>query len=82
MAKLIVLGSASAVPNKDHENTHFVLVGDNGSVLVDCVGNTLVRLEQAGIVLDDLKSIILTHCHPDHISGIPSLLMSLWLMGR
>ena len=82
MAKLIVLGSASAVPSKDHENTHFVLKGEKSSVLVDCVGNPLIRLEDAGIDLNTINDIILTHCHPDHISGIPSLLMSLWLMGR
>jgi ribonuclease Z len=82
MANLIILGSASAVPDKDHENTHFVLTGEKGSVLVDCVGNPTIRLERAGIDLDSINDIILTHCHPDHISGIPSLLMSLWLMGR
>lgn len=82
MPKLIVLGSASAVPSKDHENTHFILEGQKGSVLVDCTGSPLIRLEDAGIDLNSLNDIILTHCHPDHISGVPSLLMSLWLMGR
>jgi len=82
MVKMIVLGTANAVPDNDHENTHFVLNGDNGSVLVDCVGSTLLRLEKVGIDLDSLNDIILTHCHPDHLSGIPSLLMSLWLKGR
>jgi len=82
MAKLIVLGTSSAVPDEAHENTHFVLEGEDGSVLVDCVGTTLLRLEKVGIALDNLHHVILTHCHPDHISGIPSLLMSLWLKGR
>jgi ribonuclease Z len=82
MAELILLGTASAVPTLEHENTHFVLKGETESVLVDCVGNDVVRLEQVGLNLESLNHIILTHCHPDHISGIPSLLMSLWLMGR
>lgn len=82
MAKLIVLGTASAVPAIDHENTHFVLKGETESVLVDCVGSDIYRLEQAGVKLDTLNNIILTHCHPDHVSGIPPTLMSLWLMGR
>jgi ribonuclease Z len=82
MAKLIVLGSASAVPTAEHENTHFVLKGEGGSVLVDCTGSPLIRLERAGVAPDTLSDIILTHCHPDHISAVPSLLMSLWLMGR
>jgi ribonuclease Z len=82
MAELIVLGSASAIPNEDHENTHLALRGDQCHVLIDCVGNPLVRLKKAKIDLEKLNDIILTHCHPDHISGIPSFLMSLWLMGR
>lgn len=82
MANLIILGTSSAVPALDHENTHFVLKGDSDSVLVDCVGNTLLRLNKVGILPETLNHLILTHCHPDHISGVPSLLMSLWLMGR
>ena len=82
MAKLKILGTSSAVPHEDHLNTHFILEGENNTVLIDCIGNQTIRLERAGIVLDDLSDIILTHCHPDHISGVPSLLMSLWLMGR
>lgn len=82
MAELIILGTASAVPDKDHENTHFVLTGGQSAVLVDCVGNDIIRLQQVGIDLDSINDIILTHCHPDHISGIPSLLMSMWLLGR
>lgn len=82
MVKLIVLGSSYAVSNKDHENTHFVLKGEQGSVLIDCVGSSLIRLEQVGVDTDSLNDVILTHCHPDHISGVPTFLMSLWLLGR
>ncbi len=82
MAKLIVLGTANAVPTLDHANTHFVLSGRGSNVLVDCVGSDILRLEKVGINQENLNHIILTHCHPDHISGIPPLLMSLWLMGR
>ena len=48
MAKLIVLGSSSAVPDFEHENTHLAILGEERVVLVDCVGNPIVRLRQAG----------------------------------
>jgi hypothetical protein len=28
MPKVIILGSSNAVPSKDHENTHLVIVGE------------------------------------------------------
>lgn len=82
MAKLIILGSANAIPDEKHENTHLVLAGEKCQLLIDCVGNPLVRLRQAGLDIRDLTGMILTHFHPDHVSGVPSLLMSLWLLGR
>jgi ribonuclease Z len=82
MAKLIILGSANAVPDADHENTHMALVGNQSTLLIDCVSNPIVRLSTAGIELDDITDIVLTHFHPDHVSGTPLLLMNLWLLGR
>src|SRR5512133_247861 len=82
MPKVIILGSSNAVPSKDHENTHMVILGTERTILVDCVSNPVVRLEQAGVDFNDLTDIIITHFHPDHASGIPLLLMDMWLMGR
>lgn len=82
MTKLTILGTASAVPTSDHLNTHFAIQGTKSTILVDCIGNQTIRLEQAGIEIDQVNDIILTHCHPDHISGVPAFLMSLWLLGR
>ncbi len=82
MPKAIILGSSDAIPTKDHENTHMVIIGEERVVLVDCVGTPVLRLEQAGVNFNDLTDIIITHFHPDHVSGLPLLLMDMWLMGR
>ena len=82
MPKLIVLGTAHATPDEDHENTHLALIGEQRQVLIDCSGSPVVRLKKAGIDLNSLTDIFLTHFHPDHVAGIPSLLMSMWLLGR
>jgi ribonuclease Z len=82
MSKLIILGSSNAVSSKDSENTHMVLVGRERTVMVDCVNNPIHRLEQAGVDFNDLTDLILTHFHPDHVSGVPLLLMDMWLRGR
>ena len=82
MSKITFLGTASAVPDRNHQNTHFVVETEDGTILVDCVGNPIVRLQEAGIDPQSVTDLILTHFHPDHISGVPLLLMDLWLMGR
>lgn len=82
MAKLIVLGSSNAIPTRDHENTHLALLSQGRTVLIDCVSNPMVRLEQAGIDPLTISDVILTHFHPDHVSGVPLLLMDSWLIGR
>jgi len=82
MPKLIILGSSNSIPDVDHENTYMVLVGKNSTVLIDCANSPIIRLEQAGIDFNKLTDIILTHFHPDHVSGLPLLLMDMWLMGR
>ena len=82
MTKLIILGSSNAVSSKNNENTHMVLVGEKRIVLIDCVSNPIRRLEQAGVDFMDVTDLILTHFHPDHVSGVPLLLMDMWLRGR
>jgi ribonuclease Z len=82
MTKLIILGSSNAIATENHENTHMVLVGEKRTVLVDCVSSPLLRLERAGVDFNQVSDLILTHFHPDHVSGVPLLLMDLWLLGR
>jgi ribonuclease Z len=82
MSKLIFLGSSNAIPDLTHENSHMAVVGEVGILLIDCVGNPMVRLPQAGVDLRAITDVILTHFHPDHVSGIALLLMDLWLLGR
>jgi ribonuclease Z len=82
MPKLVFLGTSNAVPDLQHENTHLALVAEKRLLLIDCANNPIVRLSQAGLNVHDLTDLLLTHFHPDHVSGVPSLLMSCWLLGR
>jgi ribonuclease Z len=82
MARLIFLGTSNAISDEDHENTHMVLVGEKRTVLIDCPNSPFLRFQKAGVDYQRLSDLILTHFHPDHVSGVPQLLMNLWLMGR
>jgi ribonuclease Z len=82
MAKITILGSAFSIPDENHENTHMVVAGNVQTVMVDCVGSPIPRLHRAAIEFNQVTDLILTHFHPDHVSGVPTLLMDMWLLGR
>lgn len=82
MVELVVLGTASAVPTGERENTYFAVDGADFQVLVDAPGNPVTRLEQAGLDPLRITDLVLTHFHPDHVAGAPLLLMASWLLGR
>ena len=46
------------------------ILGRQQTILIDCSNNPFVRLEQAGIHYGEISDVILTHFHPDHVSGV------------
>ncbi len=82
MARIIILGAGHAVPDFEHENSHLLIEQGAHCVLVDCASNPVIQLKKAGVELEQISDFILTHFHPDHVSGAPLLLMSMWLLGR
>ena len=55
---------------------------ENGILLVDCGGDSLQRLVASGGDPNRIQALIVTHEHPDHVSGFPLLMEKLWLYGR
>jgi ribonuclease Z len=82
MARILILGTAAAVRDTTHDNTHFLLIGDHGMVLVDCGSNPLGKFQDAPVSEEYLQDVVLTHFHPDHVSGVPNMLMHMWQLGR
>jgi len=52
------------------------------TLLVDCGGDVIERVLSAGLEVDSIAGLIVTHEHPDHVSGFPLLMEKLWLAGR
>lgn len=82
MARLTVLGTAFAVSDEEHDNTHFVLAGRDRTLLIDCASNPVLRLKMADVPVEQVSDLLLTHFHPDHVSGVALFLMDMWLLGR
>ncbi len=57
-----------------------VLVRTAGTSLqFDAGRGTTLRLAEAGLELDDLAAVFVTHHHSDHLVGLPDLAMTRWL---
>ena len=67
MAKLVILGASNALSSEKSENTHMLLVGEERTVLIDCVTNPIHTLTKLEIDFNDVTDLVLTHFHPDHV---------------
>ena len=49
---------------------HLVLMDTGANGLAPNTGRLIHNLQSEGIAPEDIDTVILTHCHPDHINGI------------
>src|SRR5690625_8016640 len=82
MPTLYLLGTGAAVSDP-HRTTTMLAVSDGASTIaVDCGGDVIQRMMEAGIDVDTLDALIVTHEHPDHVSGCPLFMAKIWVVGR
>jgi len=81
-ARLIVLGSGTAVPRADRASSCYLVDDGAGRVLlVDLGPGALHRAAAAGCSLAELDGVLLTHVHPDHCADLVALQFALKLPG-
>jgi ribonuclease Z len=76
------LGTGSAYPGSERDNTSICFSNDEYHVLVDVSGNPCRKLKQLQVDLKEVDAVVFTHFHIDHIYGLPSLLWGMWLEDR
>lgn len=85
MPTLHLLGTGSAISDP-HRTTTMLAVADDASppntLVVDCGGDVLQRLQACERSIDSVEGLIVTHAHMDHTSGFPLFMEKLWLDGR
>ncbi len=74
MQRVIALGSAAAVSSGTRDNTFLAFESQKDIILLDCGGSPYHKLLKAGLNPEHLRGVILTHAHPDHLYGLPSLI--------
>jgi len=76
--KLTVIGSGTAIPQKDRSAPCFLIQDQGNNIVVDLgPGSTRGILLHAGLTVRDVDLILLSHLHPDHCSDLVPFLFAL-----
>lgn len=79
MADIYFLGTGGSIASEERDNTSLLLDSDGQLILVDCPGSVIQKIKKLGFDPRQVTTILVTHVHPDHIYGLPSLVHSLML---
>lgn len=80
--KVTILGCGSANPTGRHKPASQVLEMRDKLFMVDCGEGTQMRLARAGLQMNRIGHIFITHAHGDHCFGLPGLISTMGLLGR
>ena len=77
MPEICLLGTGGMLPLKNRFLTSLYAEYNGKAVLIDCGECTQVALAQHGLKMSHIETILITHSHADHITGLPGLLLSI-----
>lgn len=77
MLDVCLPGTGGTVPQLDRFLSCCYLRYNGVGLLIDCGEGTQLAIKKAGFSLGKIGTILLTHFHADHCSGLPGLLLSM-----
>ncbi|MFB6200731.1 MAG: MBL fold metallo-hydrolase [Halorhabdus sp.] len=77
--RLTFLGTGSAMPTGERNQTGLLIETDDRRLLVDCGSGVLNALAATDGGYTDLDAVLLTHHHLDHVADVLALLKARWL---
>ena len=82
MATVHLLGTGAAISGEGRTTTMLALTDGPSTLIIDCGGDVMARMQQACIAPASVDALFLTHEHIDHVGGFPLFYKKLWLAGR
>lgn len=79
---VLILGSGSALPTVDSNQTSQLLSLANQSFLIDCGEGTQIELRRNKVKMQQIGHVFISHLHGDHYFGLVGLLSTMHLLGR
>jgi ribonuclease BN (tRNA processing enzyme) len=80
--RLIVLGSGTPVPDPERAGPAYAITYGTRVFLFDAGAGVMRRVAAAGLPIDGMTAVFLTHLHSDHTLGLPDVIHTTWVMGR
>lgn len=80
--RLKILGSNSAAPAFNRNQTAQVLQVNNSYFLIDCGEGSQLRMSKARVKINKISHIFISHLHGDHYFGLIGLISTMHLFGR
>lgn len=74
---LIFLGTAGMVPTKERNVQSIYLDYKGDGILLDCGEGTQRQIQHAGLNAQKIKTILISHWHGDHVSGLIGLIQTI-----
>ncbi|MFA9423375.1 MAG: ribonuclease Z [Sedimentibacter sp.] len=82
MIDVTLIGTGGMIPLPDRFLASFLIEYNGKSILIDCGEGTQISLRKGKISMNKIDTILITHCHADHVSGLPGLLLTIGNNGR
>ncbi len=76
------VGCGDAFGSGGRFNTCFHVIGNDANFLIDCGATSLVALKRGHVVLNDIRTILITHFHADHFGGVPGFVLEAQLFSK
>lgn len=79
--EILFLGTGSMVPTKERNHSAVLLLYKTEGILIDCGEGTQRQLKIAGVNLNKITKVLISHWHGDHVLGLPGLVQTMGSMG-
>ena len=79
--QVTLLGTGLPFPNPRRRGPGYVVRAGAGGLLVDCGSGVVVRLVEAGVPLDSIEHVFITHLHSDHYIDLGHFIICRWIYG-
>lgn len=80
--RVILLGTGTPNPEPEHSGPAVAIVSGNGVYVVDAGPGVVRRAAQAGLQMEQLTRLFVTHLHSDHTAGLPDFIFTPAVTGR